>query len=156
MRRLTPYLLLAILMLGTGLGIGLGLSEASSTSNPSASQQRTTMGVIVGHEVIEICSALCVKRPPSSTEVELRAHGEVVGSEYVPGGKSFRFTFKPGRYMFFDASLPFATCWGGRWHIWAANPETQTRGGTSGTGVLVTAGHVTKANFLCDPAPGLG
>jgi len=28
MRRLTPFLLLAILLLGTGLGIGLGLSEA--------------------------------------------------------------------------------------------------------------------------------
>jgi len=28
MRRLTPYLLLAVLLLGTGLGIGLGLSEA--------------------------------------------------------------------------------------------------------------------------------
>jgi hypothetical protein len=32
MRRLTPYLLLAILMLGTGLGIGLGLSEAPGSA----------------------------------------------------------------------------------------------------------------------------
>ena len=32
MRRLTPYLLLAVLLLGTGLGIGLGLSEAPSHS----------------------------------------------------------------------------------------------------------------------------
>jgi hypothetical protein len=32
MRRLTPYALLAVLMLGTGLGIGLGLSEAPATS----------------------------------------------------------------------------------------------------------------------------
>lgn len=31
---LTPYLLLAVLMLGTGLGIGLGLSESPSHSAP--------------------------------------------------------------------------------------------------------------------------
>ena len=31
MRRLTPYLLLSVLVLGTGLGIGLGLSEAPSS-----------------------------------------------------------------------------------------------------------------------------
>jgi hypothetical protein len=31
-RRLTPYLLLTVLMLGTGLGIGLGLAEEPSTS----------------------------------------------------------------------------------------------------------------------------
>jgi|ERR1700728_13515 GH24 family phage-related lysozyme (muramidase) len=34
--RFTPYVLLAVLVLGTGLGIGLGLSEASSSSNESA------------------------------------------------------------------------------------------------------------------------
>jgi len=31
-RRLTPYVLLAVLVLGTGLGVGLGLSGAPSTS----------------------------------------------------------------------------------------------------------------------------
>jgi len=114
------------------------------------------MGVIVGHEVIEICTARCVKQPSSSTEIELRAHGAIVGGEYVPVGKPFRFTLKPGRYMFFDASMPFATCFGSGWQIFSENPETNTSGGTNGTGVLVTAGHVTKANFFCDPEPGLG
>jgi len=39
MRRLTPYLLLVILMLGTGLGIGLGLSEAPTTEYPPLSSK---------------------------------------------------------------------------------------------------------------------
>lgn len=43
MRRLTPYLLLGVLILGTGLGIGLGLSESPSgvslTQYTSASLQ---------------------------------------------------------------------------------------------------------------------
>ena len=33
MRRLTPYVLLAVLVLGTGLGVGLGLSGAPSPSS---------------------------------------------------------------------------------------------------------------------------
>ena len=48
MRRLTPYLLLAVLALGTGLGIGLGLSQAQgspsrlSTGLPIRPQVTTT------------------------------------------------------------------------------------------------------------------
>ena len=34
MRRLTPYLLLTVLVLGTGLGIGLALSQATATEYP--------------------------------------------------------------------------------------------------------------------------
>src|SRR5579872_685429 len=33
MRRLTPYLLVTVLVIGSGLGIGLGLSEAPATSS---------------------------------------------------------------------------------------------------------------------------
>lgn len=48
MRRLAPYLLLAVLVLGTGLGIGLGLSEAAtaqaSTSQPLTQQAHGSLG----------------------------------------------------------------------------------------------------------------
>lgn len=36
MRRLTPFVLLAVLALGSGLGVGLGLSEAPSTAGHTA------------------------------------------------------------------------------------------------------------------------
>lgn len=39
-RRVTPYLLLAVLVLGTGLGIGLGLSEAPGKPSVPAETQR--------------------------------------------------------------------------------------------------------------------
>jgi hypothetical protein len=38
-RRLTPYLLLAVLVLGTGLGIGLGLSEAPGSPAPRGASE---------------------------------------------------------------------------------------------------------------------
>jgi hypothetical protein len=66
--RPTPYLLLAVLLLGTGLGIGLGLSESPST--PARTIVHYLIGPNTGLAVPRgsICKAYAV---PKSAEREV-------------------------------------------------------------------------------------
>jgi hypothetical protein len=62
--RLTPYVLLAVLLLGSGLGVGLGLSEAPT------------------HQVTEPAQAHA--RPPAGTSVPTLAPPGLAGSAVIP------------------------------------------------------------------------
>lgn len=65
MRRLTPYLMLAVLVLGTGLGIGLGLSESPSTRG------RTVVTYTVGpNEGVAVPrGSKCASHPVRNTDL---------------------------------------------------------------------------------------
>lgn len=63
-RRLTPYFLLAVLMLGSGLGVGLGLSEAPT------------------HQATEPAQAHA--HPPTGTSVQPLAPPGPAGSAVIP------------------------------------------------------------------------
>jgi len=90
MRRLTPYLLLAVLLLGTGFGIGLGLSESPAAAQPT--------GVLTGG--LEPWSEPSVVDLHLGGQVIVRHGGHVIASSCDVGGQrfGFRYTLPAGTY----------------------------------------------------------
>jgi len=100
-RRLTPYLLLAVLMLGTGLGIGLGLSEAPTGVIEADGQINGTVNIVVGGATY---------RPYSGTTfVSFWREDRPVQTVSVSSGHEFQVWLPPGRYGILIGCAP-VTC----------------------------------------------
>jgi ribosomal protein L24E len=101
-RRLTPYMLLAVLTLGTGVGIGLGLSEAPVAGARHADGQiRGTVDLLVG--------GVEYHAHPGTGTVVVEQRGRVVRTVDVSSEDSFQISVAPGRYKVVVSS-PRAEC----------------------------------------------
>jgi hypothetical protein len=97
-RRLTPYLLLTVLVLGTGLGIGLGLSEAPSQSvvmslprstegtTPAILPLPTTTTTVPPLAALTVAVPNVVGEAPSQAGATLSAAG--LQASFIPGSVS--------------------------------------------------------------------
>jgi hypothetical protein len=92
-RRLAPYVLLAVLLLGTGLGIGLGLAGA-----PTTGQIQGTVNILSGGPAY---------RPyPGTAIVYLARQDRLIRTLSVPSERSFRFAVAPGKYRIAARNFP--------------------------------------------------
>jgi hypothetical protein len=88
--RLTPYVLLGVLTLGTGLGIGLGLSEASTSAVVTG----------VAEPCIGVTTTAQYARVP--VDVTVKEGARTIASETVTGSHTYRFVLPAAPYMVYS------------------------------------------------------
>jgi hypothetical protein len=117
-QRLTPYILLGVLTLGTGLGIGLGLAGSGTSGGPSGSipvralspcslVPASSVGALINQKVMATrlsnsCGYLAL--PPSRTGALPQLSVRVSSSEKAVS--TFRKLLDPKTKVFFDGKAP--------------------------------------------------
>jgi hypothetical protein len=100
-RRLAPYLLLAVLVLGTGLGIGLGLTGAPTRAIETDGQVCGTVNILVGGTTY---------RPyPGTAVVGVEQKDRLIRTLSVSSGHSFHVSVPPDRYRVLIGCVPLSS-----------------------------------------------
>jgi len=150
MRRLTPNLSLAVLMLGTGLGIGLGLSGAPTRGIATDGQIRGTMNIVEGGTTYRL--------HPGTAVVGIEWRDRMIRTLSVSSGHTFQVSIPPGRYTVFiryvhDPGSPAADCLRTRQpNGLMANMPTLV----PTSAVEVVTEHSAHINFSCIIVNGIG
>jgi hypothetical protein len=150
MRRLIPYFLLAVLVLGTGLGMGLGLAGSPTGRIETDGEIRGTVNILVGGTTYH--------PRPGTVIVSVEQEDRLIRTLSVSSGHSFRVSVPPGRYRVLIGCVPLSSspCAGCERTRQVNGLMTRTQTLVPTSAVVVETDRSVNVNYSCVVDPGLG